>query len=52
MYTYVITTDAAAVGSVVADISITGADIAANSSTNANPTNEATKTFYTDTVSA
>ena len=49
-YPYVITTDAAAIGTVLADFSVPGTDLALNTSTNVNPTNEATKAPYTDTT--
>ena len=49
-YTYVISTDVAAVGSVLADFSITGTDANSNTATNVSPTNEATKAPYTDTT--
>lgn len=49
-YTRIIANDAAAFGSTLEDISITGTDNSANTSTNVNPTDEATKVAYTDTV--
>jgi len=38
-------------GTTLEDISISGTDTSANTATNVNPTNEATKAAYTDTVS-
>ncbi|MFH0893448.1 MAG: hypothetical protein V2A54_03340, partial [Bacteroidota bacterium] len=49
-YTRTILSDAAAVGSVLEDISVTGTDAAGNAATNVNPTNEGTKAAYTDTT--
>lgn len=49
-YTYVVTTDAAASGSVLVDFSVSGTDSAGNTATNVNPTNEATKAIYIDTI--
>ncbi|MCX6740513.1 MAG: peptidoglycan-binding protein [Candidatus Parcubacteria bacterium] len=49
-YTRTIVYDAAAIGAVLEDLSITGQDVATNLATNANPTNEATKAAYTDTT--
>lgn len=49
-YTYVVVTDAAATGTVLADFSVTGTDSASNAATNVSPTNEATKAIYTDGI--
>ena len=49
-YTRTISADAAAVGTVIEEISVTGTDLAGNTSTDADPTNEAAKEIYTDTV--
>ncbi|HNY12794.1 MAG TPA: hypothetical protein PKK26_14485, partial [Candidatus Wallbacteria bacterium] len=49
-YKRVIAYDAAAIGSVLENISITGTDTAGNTALNVNPTNEATKVAFTDTV--
>ncbi|MBE3136909.1 MAG: DUF2341 domain-containing protein [Thermoplasmata archaeon] len=49
-YTRTISSDAATVGTVKEDISITGTDSASNTATNANPTDEASKAAYTDTT--
>ncbi len=49
-YTYIVSTDAAATGSVLADFSVSGTDSASNTATNVSPTNESTKAVYTDTV--
>ncbi len=49
-YTRTIASDAAAVGSLLEDISITGTDAASNTAANVNPTNEATKAAYIDTT--
>jgi len=49
-YTRTISTDAAAVGAVIEDWSVTGTDSAGNIATDVNPTNEATKAIYTDTI--
>ena len=48
-YTRTIASDAAAVGTTIENISITGTDNFSNVSTNVNPTDEATKAGYTDT---
>jgi len=48
-YVRTIATDAAAVGVTLENISLTGTDNFSNTSTNVNPTNEATKAAYTDT---
>ena len=45
-----IASDAAAIGSVLEDWSVSGTDLATNPSTNVNPTNEAAKAICTDTV--
>ena len=49
-YTYTVIADAAAVGTTLADISVTGTDIMGNVATNVAPINEATKAPYTDTT--
>jgi subtilisin family serine protease len=49
-YTQTIAPDAAATGTTLEDISITGTDTAANTSTSVNPTNEIIKAAFTDTV--
>ncbi|MGH9909938.1 MAG: immunoglobulin-like domain-containing protein, partial [Nitrososphaerales archaeon] len=49
-YTRTIASNAAAVGTLLEDISITGTDTSSNTATNVNPTNEATKAAYTDTT--
>ncbi|MFA6170975.1 MAG: Ig-like domain-containing protein [Patescibacteria group bacterium] len=49
-YDRVIASDVAAVGEVLENIAITGTDAVGNTATNINPTNEATKAAYTDTV--
>ena len=49
-YTRTIGFDTAAVGSVLENISITGSDVAGNTATNVDPSNEATKAAYTDTT--
>ena len=49
-YTRTISSDVAAVGTTLEDISITGTDLASNTATNVNPANEATKAAYTDTT--
>jgi hypothetical protein len=49
-YTRTIASDAAAVGSVIEDISISATDIAGNVATSINPSNESTKAAYTDTI--
>lgn len=49
-YTYVVTTDAASTGTVLADFSVTGTDSASNVATNVSPTNEATKAIYIDGI--
>jgi len=49
-YTRTISYDAAATGTVKEDFSITGTDVATNTATNANPTNETTTAGYTDTI--
>ncbi|HBC76403.1 MAG TPA: hypothetical protein DC017_16450 [Candidatus Wallbacteria bacterium] len=49
-YTRAIASDAAAVGSVIEDISISATDIAGNVATSINPSNESTKAAYTDTI--
>lgn len=49
-YAYVVTTDAAASGSVLVDFSVSGTDSAGNTATNVNPTNEDTKAIYIDTI--
>ncbi len=49
-YTRVITYDADAVGTTLENISITATDDNGNTSTNVNPTNEESKSIYTDTV--
>lgn len=49
-YTRTISSDAAAVGSVLENWSITGTDAVGNTATNVDPTNEATKVMYTDTT--
>ncbi|HSB57646.1 MAG TPA: hypothetical protein VLD38_07550 [Nitrosopumilaceae archaeon] len=51
-YQRTISFDAAADGTVLENISITGKDIANNQATNVNPKNEATKAAYTDTKSS
>jgi hypothetical protein len=50
IYTRVISNDAAATGTTLENISITGTDAIGNTATNVNPTNEATKAAYTDTT--
>ena len=50
-YTYVVTKDAAATGTVLADFSVTGTETSANTATNVSPTDEATKAIYTDFTS-
>ncbi|OGZ23246.1 MAG: hypothetical protein A3E18_00785 [Candidatus Nealsonbacteria bacterium RIFCSPHIGHO2_12_FULL_38_18] len=49
-YARLIAFDTAAVGGILENISITGADVAGNPATSVDPTNEATKAAYTDTV--
>ncbi len=49
-YTRVIASDGAAVGAVIEAVTITGTDVATNTATDANPTNEGTKAIYTDTT--
>ncbi|MFA6383184.1 MAG: hypothetical protein WCX17_02055 [Parcubacteria group bacterium] len=49
-YIRTIASDAAAIGTVIEDFSITGTDSASNTATNINPTDEATKAGYTDTT--
>ncbi|HPN54932.1 MAG TPA: fibronectin type III domain-containing protein [Candidatus Moranbacteria bacterium] len=49
-YTRVVASDASAVGTTIENFSVTGTDNFSNASTNANPTDEATKAGYTDTV--
>ena len=49
-YSRTITSDAAAIGSVLEDISISATDIAGNVANNINPSDESTKAAYTDTV--
>ena len=49
-YTYTITSDAAAVGTVLADFSVTGVDMSGKQAASVDPTNETTKAFYTDTI--
>ena len=50
-YTRNITNDAAATGTTIENISITGTDTSTNTSTSVNPTNESTKAAFTDTIS-
>ncbi len=51
IYTRIISTDSAASGSTLEDISITGTSSShGNTATNANPTDESSKTAYTDTT--
>jgi hypothetical protein len=50
VYTQVIAYDVLAVGSVLEDISISGTDLAGNVATTIDPTNEASKVAYTDTI--
>ncbi len=49
-YTRTITSDVAAIGVVLENISLTGTDLATNTSTNVDPTNEESKAAYTDTT--
>ena len=49
-YTRVIASDSSAIGTTIEDFSLTGTDIAGNTATNINPTDESTKAGYTDTV--
>ena len=49
-YARLIAFDTVAVGGILENISITGADVAGNPATSVDPTNEATKAAYTDTV--
>ncbi|MGA3094069.1 MAG: SBBP repeat-containing protein, partial [Dehalococcoidales bacterium] len=49
-YTRTISSDAAAVGAVLENLSISGTDVAGNAATNVDPTNEASKAAYTDTT--
>jgi hypothetical protein len=49
-YTRVVASDAAAVGTVLENISITGTDAVGNTATDVDPADEATKVAYTDTV--
>jgi len=50
-YTRTISSDVSAVGSVLEDWFVSGSDSAGNPATDVSPTNEATKSVYTDTVS-
>jgi len=49
-YTRTIAADVLAIGTVLEGISVTGTDANGNASTNVDPTNEAAKEIYTDTV--
>lgn len=49
-YSRVVTSDAAAIGTVLENVSVTGTDSAGNTATDVNPTNEVAKAIYTDTT--